>query len=273
MNQPRMNTPHLNTLSKLQHTFQDCVMHPGRPDAASWVSASGRADPDTQLSIYSYAYAARLREVLAKDYPAVLMAIGDARFEQLADAYIQAHPSHYVSLRDFGQHLAGFVSGLIQKDTAWQDMPWLLELALFEWTLGQAFDAADASPFTEQDMAAIPPDIWPGLCFTLHPAVQRLNLEWNIPPMWQALTADVPEPVSATRHSASPWLIWREQLITRFRSMETDEQQALDALSKGASFNDICQTLANHMPEENVPLHAASLLKAWIAQGLISGVQ
>lgn len=263
----------MNQLSKLQHRFQDCVLHPGQPDAATWVSASGRADPDTQLSIYSYAYAARLKEVLANDYPAVLMAIGDERFDRLAEDYIQAHPSHYVSLRDFGRHLAGFVSGLIQKEEAWQGMHWLVELALFEWTLGQAFDAADAALFTEQDMATIRPDAWPERTFTLHPSVQRLNLEWNIPEMWQALTADEPAPVDAMRETASAWLIWREQLITRFRSMPTDEQQALDALGKGASFNDICETLTSLMPEGEVPLRAAGLLKGWLAQGLISGIQ
>ena len=268
-----MNEQPMNQLTKLQHTFQDCVLQPGQSNDASWVSASGRADPDTQLSIYRYAYAARLKEVLATDYPAVLMAIGDERFEQLAEAYIQAHPSHYVSLRDFGQHLAGFVSGLIQIDEAWQDMPWLLELALFEWTLGQAFDAADADLFTEQDMATIAPEAWPDLRFTLHPSVHRLNLEWNIPVMWQALTADEPAPVEALHDSASPWLIWREQLITRFRSMPTDEQQALDALGKGASFNDLCETLASLIPEDEVPMRAAGLLKGWIAQGLISGIQ
>ena len=263
----------MKQLAKLQQTFQASVLHPGRPDAAAWVSASGRADPDTQLSIYSYAYSARLKEVMANDYPAVLMAIGDARFDALTDDYIQAHPSHYFSLRDFGRHLPGFVSGLIQKDAAWQDMYWLVELALFEWTLGQAFDAADASLFTEQDMAAIPPEAWPELTFSLHPSVHRLNLEWNIPEMWQALTADEPTPIDAERDSPSPWLIWREQLVTRFRSMQTDEQQALDIVAKGGSFNDMCEALAMLMPEDEVPLRAAGLLKGWLAQGLISGAQ
>ena len=267
----------MNQLSKLQQTFQDCVLHPGQPDAAAWVSASGRADPATQLSIYSYAYAARLKEVLATDYPAVLMAIGDDHFNALADDYIQAHPSHYFSLRDFGRDLPGFIAKLIQQDEhptiPWHAMPWLYELALFEWRLGQAFDVADVSSLTEQDMATIPPEAWPDLTFSLHPSVQRLDFAWNIPAMWQALTADEPTPVDALRDTASPWLIWREQLITRFRSMTTDEQQALDALAAGANFNDICETLATLIPEEEVPMRAASLLKGWLAQGLISGIQ
>ena len=263
----------MKPLTKLQHTFQDCVLHSGNPGSTAWVSASGRATPETQLSIYSHAYRARLKEVLANDYPAILMAIGDDHFNQLADDYIRAHPSHYFSLRDFGCHLPDFVSGLIQQDEHYQNMHWLYELAIFEWTLGQAFDAADVTLFTEQDMAAIPPESWPELEFILHPSVHRLDFEWNVPTMWQALTDDNPTEVTAMRETASPWLVWREQLVTQYRSMPADEQRALDTLREGKCFNDICEALVTLMSEDEVPLRAAGLLKGWIAQGLISGVQ
>ena len=262
----------LNQLAKLQHTFQGCVLEPGKPETATWISASGRASPETQLSKYAYAYTARLKEVLANDFPAVLMAIGDDRFNQLADDYIQAHPSHYFSLRDFGQHLPVFISNLIQVDKNYQGLHWLYELAVFEWSLGQAFDAADVTIFTEQDMAVISPEAWPDLRFRIHPSVQRLDFEWNTPEMWQALTAETPTEVTAEHDVASSWLIWREQLTTRFRSMSAEEQRALDTLCDGGSFNDVCEVLATTMNEDEVPMHAAGLLKGWITQGLISGV-
>jgi len=264
----------MKQLAELQHTFQDCVLQPNEPGYTAWVSASGRAAPQTQLSIYAYAYRARLKEVLASDYPAVLMAIGDDNFNQLAMDYIQAHPSHYFSLRDFGGHLPGFISELIQQHDTYQGMHWLYELALFEWSLGQAFDVANGTLFTEQDMATISPEAWPELKFEIHPSVQRLDFEWNIAEMWQALTAEEPVPVTATRETmTSPWLIWREQLVTRFRSMQADEQLAFDSVCAGASFNDVCEKLVMLMDEQDVPLRAAGLLKGWIAQGLLSGVR
>lgn len=266
----------MKTLATLQHTFQDCVLKPGKPDSIAWISASGRADPEIQLSIYTHAYAARLKEVLANDYPAVLMAIGDDRFNQLAVDYIQAHPSQYFSLRDFGRHFPEFVSSLIQQDEAQgshrEEMPWIYEMTMFEWTLGQAFDAADDGLFSEQDMANIPPEDWPELTFTLHPSVHRLDFEWNIPEMWMALTNNNPTQINARRESASPWLIWREKLVTRFRSLQSDEQLALDKLSEGGNFDDVCEALAALMQEDEVPLRAAGLLKGWLAQGLISDI-
>jgi hypothetical protein len=147
-------------------------------------------------------------------------------------------------------------------------MNWLVELAVFEWTLGLAFNAADVSLFTGQAMEAIPAEVWPELRFILHPSLHRLDFEWNIPEIWLALTADPPTAVSAGRRQGS-WMIWREQLVTRFRSMPVDEQQALDRLREGASFDQICEQLAALINEDEVPLRAAGLLKDWIARGLI----
>lgn len=268
----------MSQLAKLQHTFQNYVLKPGTisNSATGWVSASGRVDPETQVSVYSYAYHARLREVLANDYPAILMAIGEHYFNQLANDYIKAYPSHYFSLRDFGSHLPGFIADLIKKNeslyASWHEMPWCYELAIFEWTLGQVFDAADDKIFTQQDMSTIPAESWPDLKFTLHPSVHRLDFNWNIPEMWQALTDEEPTEITAQHATTSPWLLWREQLITRFRSIQIDELLALDKIYQGANFNDVCEALSTMIDEDNVPLHAATLLKGWITQGLICEV-
>jgi len=268
----------MNQLAKLQHTFQNSVLAPGTSISTAWISASGRATAETQLSIYSYAYKARLKEVLANDYPVILMAIGDDDFNQLTELYIEEYPSYYFSLRDFGAHLAVFISRLIQQPgkqsiKRQKILPWLYELALFEWSLGQAFDAKDAGLFSEQDMSSIPAEAWPELKFTLHPSVQRLDFEWNIVEIWQALTSEIPAHVNSVRGESSPWLIWREQLITRFRSMKADEAIAFGQLEKGHNFNEICEALTTIINENEVPMHAASLLKGWITQGLISSVK
>ena len=262
----------MNQLAKLQNTFQDYVLKPDESASNTWVSAEGKETPETQLSIYSYAYHARLIEVLANDFPAIFVAIGDEYFNQLASEYIKAHPSKYFSLRDFGAAFPNFLADIIQQETTWKDMPWLYELAVFEWSLGQAFDAADDNLFTIQDMATVAPEAWPTLKFKLHSSVQRLNFEWNIIEMWQSLTAETPTEVSATKDISSPWLVWRENLSTHFRSMEKDEQIAFDTLAQNGDFTDICEALASMINQEEVPMHAASLLKGWIAQGLISHI-
>lgn len=262
----------MSSLAQLQHTFQNCVLNPDDIHTTQWVSASGRADPETQVSIYSYAYKARLKEVLANDYPAILIALSEDLFNQLADDYITTYPSHYFSLRDFGSTFPKFIAELTKNDEHWKNMEWCYELALFEWTLGLAFNAADSHCCTEQDMSNIAAETWPHLTFTIHPSIHRLNFEWNIIEMWQALTHEPPTEITAIKDSSSPWLIWREQLVTRYRSMPTDEQLAFDKVCKGATFNEVCETLTTLINEEDVPLHTAMLLKGWITQGLINEI-
>lgn len=257
----------MSQLSRLQHQFQAHVLEPGTEQAPPWVSAGGRADPILQLSVYSHAYRSRLREALAEDYPAVNLAVGDDDFTALLNTYINHFPSRYFSLRDFGQHFSGFLA----QHPSQHEQPWLSELAAFEWTLRSAFDAADAPRLTEQDLATVAPPDWPSLRFVAHPSLRFSQVNWNIPEIWKSLVADPPIEVTAQADPAAVWLIWRdEDLITRFRSMEHDEERALACLCAGGDFDEVCQTLTAFHDDADIPLRAASLLKTWIGQGQLS---
>jgi len=273
----------MSRLAELQQNFQHCLMHSQQVNddtqdftlddnqdktQIDWITDSGRATPKKQLSIYANGYRLRLKEVLENDFPATLMAIGEPQFEQLSDAYIDAHPSHYFSLREFGKHFSTFVSTLDQIENT----PWLPQLTLFEWSLGQAFDAPDSNILSAQDLSTIAYEDWPDLQFVIAPSVQLLGFTWNIPELWKNLTSQTPIPITAIPTASQTWLIWRENLVTQFRSIEADEQLALEALINAASFQGICEKLGEMTEPENVPLRAATLLKTWITQGLISRI-
>lgn len=258
----------MKQLSKLQHQFQSVVLNPRASEAPLWVSAGGRAEPAIQISVYSYAYRARLLEVMTKDFSACYQAIGDDDFEELVHAYIQAHPSIYFNIRDFGGHFAEFIA----QHPMHERWPWLTELAEFEWMLYSAFDAANAPVLTEQTLAEIDPACWPQLHFTVHPSLRALKVNWNIPEMLKILKSDTPDDVQVMSQPESSWLIWRDDLITRFRSMLPDEEHALACLHAGGDFDEICSVLMDFHADTEVPLRAATLLKTWLSQGLLSNV-
>lgn len=259
----------MSQLTDLQQAFQHYLLKPPKQTVPDWVSPGGRAKPEKQLSVYSNGYRARLHEVLMIDFPAVLEAIGEDSFNQLANDYIDAHPSHYYSLREFGRDMSSF----LQETAAFRDQPWLSELAIFERSLGQAFDAADAPVYSEQEMAHIPPEKWPATRLVKHPSVQRLDCVWGAPGMWTVLTDENPKEITAAREEPVAWLIWRKNLSTQFRSLGDDEQLALDAVLNGSSIDEVCGELGSLIAEELVPLHFATLLKGWIAQGVISAAE
>jgi hypothetical protein len=54
--------------------------------------------------------------------------------------------------------------------------------------------------------------------------------------------------------------------------MPADESAALDLGVSGANFAEICQALAEWLPDDEIPLRAASLLGTWADSGIIVGI-
>ncbi len=251
-------------LSGVQQRFVDWLLHTD-PAFAGDVADDGRIPLETRLGIYRNAYALRLMEALMDAYPALHTLLGDARFEDLARAYIDAHPSSYRSIRWFGDRMAAF----LRDRPPYREQPVLAEMAAFEWALRGAFDAADVRPLTRAALAGIPPEAWAGLRFVFHPSLARLDLGWNVPRLWRAIDAgEAPVPPEAAEYPVG-WAIWRRDLRTWFRSLEVDEAWALDRMRAGAAFAEVCAGLAEWIDEPYVPERAAGFVAQWLGDGLI----
>ena len=101
-------SPRATSLAELQGAFQDFVL--ARCDTfQSEVRDSRKADRTTLLDVYCEGYALRLIEVLTTDYPGLIAMIGSASFDDMARAYIAAHPSRHPSVRWFGRSLTDFL--------------------------------------------------------------------------------------------------------------------------------------------------------------------
>ncbi len=254
-------------LARLQQAFQAYVLA-GDPAIRECIAATAGVDADARLAIYADAYRLRLIEALATDYPGLKAVAGDEQFDRLGRAYLDTHPSRVASLRWFGHQLATY----LRTTAPWCDHPALAEMAAFEWAMSDAFDAEDSMPATVNDLATIPPDHWPRLRFTLHASVQRLDLRWNVPTVWQAVdTGTAPPPLAAADHPTG-WLVWRHRLVTHFRSLTVDEAWALDALRRGDTFAAVCDGLCEWIDTRHVAAHAAALLKRWLEDGVVRDV-
>jgi len=69
------------------------------------------------------------------------------------------------------------------------------------------------------------------------------------------------------------WVLWRSDLVVRWRSLSVDEAVALDAVRTGATFGEVCELLCEHVDPDSAGMHAASLLKRWLNDGLLAGVR
>jgi hypothetical protein len=219
-----------------------------------------------RLRIYRHAYAARLIEALRDHYPVLHQILGDEDFEALGVAFVRAHPSVHRSIRWYGREVAEF----LQEEPPFAEQPILAEIAAFEWRLAEAFDSADASVLDRAALASVEPTEWGTLTFRFHPSVRRLAFEWNTAAAWKAVSAEEAPPAPERSAEAVEWLIWRRNLENYFRSLDPVEVTALDAALGGRNFAEICGVLAQHLPEEEVPLRAASLIATWLDGGLLT---
>jgi hypothetical protein len=221
-----------------------------------------------RLNIYAHGYRVRLIDALDNTYPLLHRLLGDEAFMALGESFVAAHPSAHRSIRWYGRELAEF----LRRTMPHADQPILAELAQLEWTLAEVFDAPDAEPKSRAEFASIDPSAWNELRFEFHPSLRRLPLRWNTAAAWQALNSGETPPHPECAERAVPWLLWRQDLQNYFRSMTADEAVALDCAMRGHSFGEICEALAEWLPEEEIPLRAAGLLGTWADSGIIVAI-
>ena len=255
------------TLDTLEREFLG-HLRGGPPFPREWC-AQGLVGSDTGLSIYANAYRSRLHETLESDHPMLALYLGDELWVQFCNGYINAHPSRHRSLRHFGNSGTAWLS----STPPFSDHPVIAELAIFERTLLDVFDAADAPRIDWPAMQALDAVAWPGLQLRFHPSVRLLPTSTNAVEIWRAMK-DGQSPAGAAASVYPARLLWRdEERVSRFRPVNADEQIALAAgLVEAHDFASMCERLALHHPAGEVPALAIGFLRRWFDEGIISGL-
>ena len=255
------------SLADLQRAFQDYLLA-SSDGFRSAVRDTRKADRATLLGVYRDGYALRLIEALTNDYPGLMAMAGPADFDRMARAYIAAHPSRHPSIRWYGRGLADFLA----TTAPYSSTPAAAEMARFEWALGEAFDSPDGLPVTAEALIALPQEAWETLCFSTLASLRRLTLAFEAPQAWQRREEVEPGDLGVER-APEPlvWAIWRPELVSNFRSLDSDEAAMLDALVEGRAFPELCEAVAPFTGDEQAPARAAGLLRAMVEGGMIAG--
>jgi hypothetical protein len=251
-------------LRQIQRDLQQHLLGAQSAISAAIVDAPPLPIAD-RLGIYRNAYQIRLIEALGETYPMLHKVLGDEVFSALGEAFVAAYPSVHRSIRWYGRELGEF----LRSRPPYADQPIFAELAEFEWTLAEVFDAPDAQSLPRAALSAIDPAEWAGLTFRLHPSLRRLGLSWNAPAVWRSMSHDETPPQPELSEQPTLWLLWRQNLQNFFRSLDPVESAALDSALRGDAFADLCAALAAWLPEEQIPLRAATLLGSWADSGII----
>jgi hypothetical protein len=251
-------------LTQLQADFQAYLMDDVKGAAFKHrIINDKKVGVKKRLGIYYDAYRLRIIEALANVYPNLKKLLGDDLFDSTARSYINMYPSTYRNMRWVGDKMAEHLQATLRQH------PIAGELATFEWALGLAFDAEDVPILTLQDLAIIPPQDWGNLRFKFQPAVQLLSPTYNVLRVWQALNIDEIPPKA--KQIKEPYLVWRKELNSHYRSLEPAEYAAIQQMMAGASFGDLCETLLEVKGDEATNT-AAQYLAGWLNEGLLTAL-
>ena len=263
-------------LRETQQRLRALITAPSGSIAAPEIDALLRGDPPpaaaVRLGVYAHAWFARIHGALADDFGALARVLGESGFRELVRAYLAAHPPQRPSLRDAGARLADFL-GASPAASPWRERhPFAPDLARLEWTLVEAFDAADAPVLAREALAALPPERWSGLRFAFQPALRRLALAFPVDRLRSQHDADAPELPSMLAPHPTQLCVWRRDERVFHRPLDPMEAEALDLARRGASFGRVCEALAARCTDAEAPQRAASLLARWQQDGWLAAL-
>ena len=254
-------------LADLQRAFQARILD-GRSAVEAEFADADAADFAERVDVYVRGYRTRLVEALATTYPALKAALGEAEFESRMTEFINASPSRHYSVRYYGGQLGGFLAG---RDPSAATRA-LGELAHWEWALAEVFDAADDVPATEAQLAALPADAWGNMRFSLRASVRRQRTTSNAVEWWRVLDDAAARPAKLESSAVVEWVLWRRGLKSFFKTIEPIEAAALDAVAEGSTFSALCERIAATVGEVDAPLKAATLLRGWFSNELLTAL-
>ncbi|MGH1349206.1 MAG: HvfC/BufC family peptide modification chaperone [Methyloligellaceae bacterium] len=256
----------MTSLKELQDSFQNAILDGSGASVIDLISESEKEERDVLFGVYSNAYVARLTEFLMNDYEKLHEYLGDEQFFDLARVYIAANPSDNPNGRWFGSKLPEYMA----KTEPYSNMPVLFEMAYFERSLNDVFDAREADVVTLEALGQVAPEDWPRLVLTPHPSVIRVDFNTNVADIWGALQNGEDVPASVSLDEPNHIVFYREQRMSKFRSMEYAEAMMWDQAIKEVPFGVLCEMMGTYTTEDQAPVLAASFLQTWIVSEMLA---
>lgn len=171
----------MSSLRELQAGFRAALLVDDEHAVADEIVAD-RIAVSAQLAIYRHHVLTSLTAALEATFPVVCQLVDRRFFGWLADRYIRAHPPSGPCLAEYGGDLPAFIDAF----PACASLPWLGDVARLEWALNVALHAAEARPFTPDELAAVAPAALEHLVLRLEPSVRLLASRWPVDAIWRA---------------------------------------------------------------------------------------
>lgn len=240
------------TLAALQRNFRDWLI-----DAPNGISQ--QPGMRAGLAVYYNGYRVRLCDSLRETFERLVLWLGEEKFLAAAKSHIEGHPPRGWTLGVYGEDFPDTLAALYPDDLD------VSELARLDWMLSRAFDGADA---LIQPMDTVID--WDNAILRFVPTYRLIPAHTNAGAIWSALCAGETSPAAKRLPAPGALLVWRQELTPCFRTIDADEQAALEMMHAGGRFGALCTALVERLGPEAGVARAGAYLGQWLADGLVA---
>jgi hypothetical protein len=162
------------SLAESQTIFRQAIAQAPEAETPSMLTAPrGAAE---RFAIYRRHHRESLTRHIRGRFPTVEWLVGTPRMMDVATTFVGQTPPSAPCMAEYGlafaEHLASSSIG--------QDLPYLTDLALLDWHLGDVAVAIDLPAVPISDLAQVNPDSLPDLTFRLQPGLRYLQSDWPV---------------------------------------------------------------------------------------------
>ncbi len=223
-------------------------------------------DSNARLEIYSYAYLARMKEALAEDYWVTQKIADDKKsgtWDRISAYYFSQYPSRSFTLTDVGRFFPAFLA----EDSVLQELPYLADLARFEWALIESFYATELPPFDPRSLLILDHIPASQVRIGLDTSVRLLQSNYPIDLIYES---QLPPPSQPLRSSDTFLMTYKREDQPRYTSLLAYQFRLLRHFENGKSLEDAIQQCSVQEPS------VAAIEKDfqnWTQQGIIREVR
>jgi len=235
-------------------------------DFSAWLResdphAAARIGPDAGpgLDIYQNNYRSQLIACLDESFPHTRAWLGDTAFHAAVAAHIDSMPPSSWTLDAYARDVPASLAARYPDDAEVGELAWL-ELALSETFVGP-----DAMSMTVAEAAQVD---WDTAVLRFVPTLAQRTVITNASAIWSALDEGQVPPGAETLHRPAAVIVWRTGLVSRFRTTDLPERDAM-VRARDVRFAGFCEQLITEMGDSDGLKHAGSLLGRWLQDGLV----
>jgi hypothetical protein len=226
-----------------------------------------------RLAIYNEQYWFRLFTILQDDFPLLAATLGMWRFNQLACAYLDRHPSRAPFLDRLADHFEAFI-----RSGAHHASPLHVQIAALECALIKTFQAPEPVHFQADRFLEQAPMLGADSVLEFPSGFSLFEEDWNLMENRARVVASdfaVPEG-SGNPYQPEPelrkgyWVIFRKEGRVDWKETDRTQFRLLSELARGRPLGEACEGVVAGLDEEALA-RLPSDLPRWFAEWTASG--